>query len=124
MDGIGLFTFESLKEIVVKHPTVDFFFIFDRQPHPDFLFADNITYHVIPPPTQHIFLLKIWNQFSLPRLIKKIKPDIFIGTDGAIPLNINCKKLAIIHDLNFEHYPHMLPQLIRKYYLDYFPQVC
>ena len=54
--------------------------------------------------------------FSLKKLLKKVKPDIFIGTNGMIPLNTSTKTLSVIHDLNFEHHPEHLPFTLRNYY--------
>jgi glycosyltransferase involved in cell wall biosynthesis len=34
----------------------------------------------------------------------------------------NVKSLAVIHDLNFEHYPKDLPFSVRKYYRHFFPR--
>lgn len=122
MDGIGLFTFESFKKIVLTHPEIEFVFIFDRTPHPDFIFAKNITPKVIAPPARHPWLYVIWYQISLKRLLKKLNPDIFVATDGMIPLNCKTKTLAVIHDLNFVHHPEHLPKLLRNYYCKYFPK--
>lgn len=122
MDGIGLFTFESFKKIVLKHPEIEFIFIFDRKPDADFIFAKNITPKVISPPARHPWLYMVWYQISLKRLLKKLNPDIFVATDGMIPLNCKTKTLAVIHDLNFEHHPEHLPKLLRNYYCKYFPK--
>jgi len=122
MDGLGQFTFESFKHIVLTHPTVNFIFIFDRKPHSNFLFAKNITARVIGPQAKHPFLYKIWYQFSLKRCLKKLQPDIFVGVNGMIPLNTSTKTLSVIHDLNFEHHPEHLPHLLRKYYRTNFPK--
>jgi glycosyltransferase involved in cell wall biosynthesis len=122
MDGLGLFTEGSFKHIVKKQATVQFLFIFDRPPHPDFIFNKNVTAVVIGPQARHPFLYMIWYGYSLKRLLKKVKPDIFIGTNGMIPLNTATKTLSVIHDLNFEHHPEQLPTLIRKYYCKYFPK--
>lgn len=122
MDGIGLFTLESFKKIVSAHPEVEFVFIFDRTPHPDYIFAKNISAQIISPQARHPFLYIIWYQISLHFLLKKENPDVFIGTDGMIPLNTKTKTLAVIHDLNFEHNPKQLPFLLRKYYCKYFPK--
>jgi len=116
MDGLGQFTFEAFKHIVLNNPTVHFIFIFDRIPHSDFLFTKNITSKVIGPQAKHPFLYNIWYQFSLKRCLKKLNPDIFVGTNGMIPLNTTTKTLSVIHDLNFEHHPEHLPNLLRKYY--------
>lgn len=122
MDGIGLFTFESFKKIVLAHPDTEFIFIFDRAPQPEFLFAKNITAKVISPQARHPFLYMVWYQFSLKRLLKSLNPDVFVATDGMIPFNTKTKTLAVIHDLNFEHHPEHLPKLLRNYYCKYFPK--
>ena len=122
IDGLGMFTLESFKKIVLKNPTVEFVFIFDRKPHPDFIFADNITAKVIGPQARHPFLYKIWYQYSLHKLLKRINADIFIGTDGGIPLKTRTKTLSVIHDLNFEHHPEHLPPLVRNFYCKNFPK--
>ncbi|TXB65384.1 glycosyltransferase family 4 protein [Vicingus serpentipes] len=121
IDGIGLVTYESFKRIVLTHPQVTFYFIFDRPPHSDYIFADNIEPVILKPQARHPLLYIVWYQFSLKRWLKKVKPDIFIGTDGMIPLNSETKTLAIIHDLNFEHHPEQLPKAYRNYYRKYFP---
>ncbi|MBL4593578.1 MAG: glycosyltransferase family 4 protein [Flavobacteriales bacterium] len=122
MDGIGLFTYESFKLIVTKNPSVEFIFIFDREPHPDFIFSKNITAKIIGPQARHPLLYKVWYQYSLNRLLKRVNADIFIGTDGMIPLKTRTKTLNVIHDLNFEHHPKHLPLTLRNYYCKYFPK--
>lgn len=122
MDGLGQFTFESFKHIVKNNPTINFIFFFDRTPHSDFIFANNIKPVVIGPQAKHPILYKVWYQVSLKKCLKKINPDIFIGVNGMIPLNTSIKKLSIIHDLNFEHHPQHLPVLLRKYYCKSFPK--
>jgi len=119
---MGLFASETFKVLVNQHPEVDFVLIFDRKPDKSFLFAENISSFYISPPGKHVHLLKIWYQFSLKRLLRKIKPDLFIGTTGMIPINTDIKCLSIIHDLNFEHYPEMMPKVVRNYYQNYYPK--
>jgi len=122
MDGIGLFTYESFKTIVKQHPEIEFVFIFDRTPHTDFINQKNISFKVLSPPTRHIYLFKYWYQVALKKLLKKLDADIFIGTDGMIPLNTKTKTLSVIHDLNFEHHPEYLPKNIFNYYKKWFPK--
>ncbi len=122
MDGLGLFTEGSFKHIVSTNPSVEFIFIFDRTPHSDFIFGENVTIKVIGPQARHPFLYMAWYGISLKRLLKKLKPDIFVGANGMIPLNTTTKTLSVIHDLNFEHHPEHLPKIIRIYYCKYFPQ--
>jgi hypothetical protein len=50
LEGIGLFTLETLKEMVVQHPEVDFVFLFDRPIDRQFIFAQNIIGVSLSPP--------------------------------------------------------------------------
>ena len=122
LEGIGWFTYESLKRICQQHPEVDFYFLFDRKPHPDFLFARNVKPVVVYPPARHPLLFYCWFNISLPRILKKIKPDLFVSPDGYNALPFQGKSLIVIHDLNFEHYPQDLPYWVRKYYRYFFPR--
>ena len=122
LEGIGWFTYESLKRITTQHPEHHFYFIFDRPFHEDYLFSDNITPIILSPQARHPFLFWIWFEWTLPPLLKRLNPDLFVSPDGYLSLRSKIKSLAVIHDLNFEHYPKDLPFLIRKYYRYFFPR--
>ncbi|MBN2175872.1 MAG: glycosyltransferase family 4 protein [Bacteroidales bacterium] len=122
LEGIGWFTYESLKRITQQHPEHEFFFIFDRKYDESFIFSDNITPIVIPPQARHPILFYLWFEQSIPRLFKRIKPDLFLSTDGYLSLSAKVKSLVVMHDLNFEHYPQDLPWMVRKHYRHYFPR--
>ncbi len=121
LGGIGFFTCQTLKRITREHPEHSFYFIFDHDWDPEFIFSDNIIPVKLKPPTRHPVLWHIWFQYRIPRLLKKIKPDLFLSPDGFISLNSNVPSLAVIHDINFLHFPEDLPFFVRKYYLKYFP---
>ncbi|MEI6898649.1 MAG: glycosyltransferase family 1 protein [Bacteroidota bacterium] len=122
LEGIGWFTYESLIRITKQHPEHQFYFIFDRPWHEDFIFSKNITPIVLTPQARHPFLFWLWFELRIPALLKKIDPDLFLSPDGYLSLRSKYKSLAVIHDLNFEHYPEDLPFLIKKYYCHYFPR--
>ena len=122
LEGIGWFTYESLKRIVVSHPEHDFYFIFDRKYDNEFVFADNVTPVVIGPPARHPVLHFIWYEISIPRMLKKIRPDIFISPDAFLSLSTSFPELIVIHDLNFEHFPKHMPWQWRKYYKFFTPR--
>jgi glycosyltransferase involved in cell wall biosynthesis len=122
MEGIGYFTLETMKLITTNHPEHDFLFIFDRPSNNEFIFSKNIQAHSVFPPARHPLLWYLWYEWSLPNLFKKTRPDLFISTDGYISLSSSVKTLAVIHDLNFEHYPKDLPLFNRLYYRYFFPK--
>ncbi len=122
LEGIGRFSYEILKELCNKNPNIEFHFIFDRPFSKKFLFNKNITGHILSPQTRHPFLWYYWFEIKLPKLLKKIKPDIFLSLDGFISTSINLKQISVIHDINFEHYPQNLPFFHRKFYQFFFPK--
>lgn len=122
LEGIGVFTYEIFKRLTKKHPEHTFYFIFDRIPDSEFIFSDNIVPVVIGPPARHPVLWYLWFEFSVKKILRKIKPDIFISPDGFIPLDCSCRTIAVFHDIAFEHYPQDVPFAVRKYYLYFFPK--
>lgn len=119
LGGIGWFTYEILKRIVIDHPENEFFFIFDRPYHEKFIFSKNVIPIVIFPPARHPILWYWWFEHSLPKILEKIKPDIFLSMDGYLSLNTTVKQIAVIHDLSFEHYPLHFKWIERQYHLQY-----
>ncbi len=122
LEGIGWFTYESLKRIVLSHPEHQFYFIFDRSFNHEFIFADNVTPVVVGPQARHPILHYIWFEFSIPIVLRKIKPDVFVSPDAYLSLSANYSDLVVIHDLNFEHFPEHMPWLARKYYRYFTPK--
>lgn len=122
LEGIGWFTYESLKRITRKHPEHEFIFIFDRPFSDEFIFSKNITPVVVPPQARHPVLFYLWFEYSIPHVVKKYKADLFLSTDGFSSLSLKIPSIDVIHDINFAHYPEDLPGLITKYYNYFFPR--
>lgn len=121
LEGIGWFTYETLKRITIAHPEHDFYFLFDRKYDSSFVFSKNVTPIVLSPQARHPILFRIWFNWSVHRFLKKIDADLFVSPDGYLSLTTKVPQIAVIHDLNFEHYPEFLPKHITKYYQTYFP---
>lgn len=121
LEGIGWFTYETLKRICTNHPEHEFFFFFDRKFDQDFIFSDNIKPIILYPPARHPYLWQIWFHHQLPRYLNKLQPNILLSTDGYLPLKTDIPCLPVIHDINFVHNPQDLPPLVAKYYNKYFP---
>lgn len=122
LEGIGRFTFETLRRLVLNHPEVEFIFCFDRKFDPDFIFAPNVKGLVIYPQARHPFLYYIWFQLMLPKVLEKEKVDLLLSPDGFIPLNSKVKTLSVIHDIAFEHFKDGIDGLHQFYYKHHFPK--
>jgi glycosyltransferase involved in cell wall biosynthesis len=122
LEGIGWFTYESLKHITIAHPEHEFIFLFDRPYAREFIFADNITPVVLFPPARHPFLWYVWFEMAVPKALKKYKPDVFLSTDGYLSLKADCKQVLVVHDLAFEHFSNHLNGLALKYYRHFTPR--
>jgi len=122
LEGIGWFSLETLKRITRGHPEHRFIFIFDRPYHPGFIFSENITPVIVPPPARHPFLWYFWFEYQIPRILKKQKADVFVSPDGYLSLRTDVPQVPVIHDINFVHRPGDLPWLTSGYYNRYFPK--
>ena len=122
LEGIGWFSYETLKRITNAHPDDHFIFLFDRDFDEDFLFADNITPIILSPQARHPFLFYWWFELTAANFLNKYNPDLFLSPDGYLSLRANCRQLPVIHDLNFEHYPSDVSYIVRKYYKHFFPK--
>ncbi len=122
MEGIGWFSYETLRRITRSHPEVEFIFIFDRKPSEEFIFSENVKAVVAHPQARHPALWYLFFDFGVTNVLKKHKPDLFLSPDGWLSLRTSIPQLAVIHDLNFEHHPEFIPALVRKYYHYFFPR--
>ena len=122
LDGIGVFTCETLKRITRAHPEHAFIFLFDRPFDTDFIFSKNVTGLVVEPQARHPFLFYLWFEWSLPKVLKKHKVDLLLSPDGYLSLSSGIPSLAVMHDLNFEHEKYGMPWLIQTYYRFFFPR--
>ncbi|HLP11132.1 MAG TPA: glycosyltransferase family 1 protein [Flavobacteriales bacterium] len=121
MEGFGWYTHEVFKRIVAQHPEHEFIFIFDRDYDNAFVYGPNVTAVKAGPKARHPWLFYWWFEKVVPRILKKHKAQLFVSPDGYMSLRTNIPQIAVIHDLNFEHYPNDLKPHIIRYYKKYFP---
>jgi glycosyltransferase involved in cell wall biosynthesis len=122
LEGLGWFSYETLKRITQSHPEHQFIFIFDRKYSDEFIFSDNITPVVAYPPSRHPVLWYLYFDWALPRVLLKYKADIFLSPDGWLSLRTNVPSLPVIHDLNFFHNPQWISPATRAYFNYFFPR--
>ncbi len=123
MEGIGVFTHQVLLKLIQRFPEHEFHLIYD---HGDFSVIgkrSNVVHHRLFPPARRPWLFDWWFDYSLPRLLKKIKADIFVSPDGHGSLRCPCPQLTVIHDLNFFHFPQYLPKKYARYWNRHTPQI-
>lgn len=122
LEGIGWFTYETMKRITQNHPEHTFYFIFDRPYTKEFIFSDNVKPIVIGPPARHPVLFYYWFEIAIPKILKRLGADLFISPDGYLSLKTNVPSICVIHDISFMHNPKDFPWLVRKYYHYFFPR--
>lgn len=122
LDGIGWFSFETLKRICANHPEHSFYFLFDRPYDKKFIFSENIVPVILPPPARHPVLWYIWLEFSVRRFLKRNNIDLYVSPDGFVPLHSKTPCYTVVHDINFYHRPEDLPLFSRLYYNYFFPR--
>lgn len=122
LEGIGTFSHQVLQRLVRQHPEHEFIFIFDRPWHEEYIYADNVIPVAAFPQARHPILFYWWFEWSLPRVFKKMKADLFFSPDGYLSLRGNLPQYPVFHDLAFEHYPEDVPKLASLHYRHYFPR--
>jgi len=66
LEGLGYFTYECIKRIVLNHPEIDFYFLFDRSFDEEFIFAENVKPIVLfPPLTTSFFMVLVVRDISI-----------------------------------------------------------
>lgn len=123
MEGIGWYSYEISRRLIDARPEHHFLLIYDRSiPGFDFHERKNVSCYKLFPPARRPFLWKYWFNKSVTGFLKDHNCDLFISFDGYLSLNSRVKQIAVIHDLNFEHYPEDMPRSYSKYFRENFPR--
>jgi glycosyltransferase involved in cell wall biosynthesis len=122
MDGIGYFTYNTLKYIVTNNPQIEFHFLFDSPIDKEFIFADNVKPYLLFPPAKHAVLNILWFEWSVRRYLKRVNPDLFLSPEGILCLGWKGKQFCVMHDINFVHIPKDLKWTNRTYNNAFFPR--
>lgn len=122
LEGIGWFTFEVVRQLVINNPQHEFIFLFDRPFDEEFIFAKNIKPVVVSPPARHPLLWYMWFEWSVPFILKRHKVDLFFSPDGYLSLSSKVPSVVVMHDLAFEHHPEDVGGLVSKFYRYFTPR--
>lgn len=119
LEGIGRVTHEVLRRMVQNHPDDEFIFFFDRPYSDEFIYGENVTPVVLPPPTRHPILILAWFEFAVKRALDRYQPDVFFSTDGFSSLRSEVKTVVLVHDIAYQHFPDQVSFFIRKFYQNF-----
>jgi len=122
MEGIAVHAYNVLKRITVAHPEHQFLFLFDRPYSEEFIFSDNITPISLMPQARHPFLFYLWFEYSVAKVLRDAKPDLFYSPDGFLSLKADTPSISVMHDINYIYYPEDLPRMALWYYKHYYPR--
>jgi len=105
LDGIGWFTYHSLKRITQNHPEHHFYFLFDRQYSKKFIFSNNITPIIVGPQTRHPFLWSFWLKISVARKPTHIATVSEYSKNDLINMyNVEPNKISVVYNGSDEIY--------------------
>jgi glycosyltransferase involved in cell wall biosynthesis len=105
LEGYGYFIRELFRVLVKKYSEDQFYFLFDRPFHSDYIFSSNVHPLVVSPEARHPVLWKYWYDVKIPLALKQIKADVFVSPDGYCSLTTKLPQCVVIHDLGFLHHP-------------------
>ncbi|MFZ4632813.1 MAG: glycosyltransferase family 4 protein [Saprospiraceae bacterium] len=122
LEGLGWYTHEIVRRMVLAHPEDEFVFLFDRPYDQAFVYADNVTPVVVPPPARHPVLWYAWFEWAVPLVLKRYAPDVFFSPDGYCSLGSRVPTVMTLHDVIPLNHPERIPWAPRLYYQHYLPR--
>lgn len=121
LEGLGWYTHELLRRMVINHPEDTFIFLFDRPFHPDFIYGKNVIPVVIGPRARHPLAWLIWFEWSVPRALAHYSAEIFFSPDAHLSLRSKVPAVMTVHDLIPLQYPEQVRWWARTYYRWFIP---
>lgn len=122
MDGIGWFELETTRRMAAAHPEHEFHLLFDRSWDKEFVQLPNLIPHAILPQARRPILMRAWNDYAVPLMLRRLQPDVYVSPDAQGCLRTSVPQLIVIHDINFAHYPADIPPIYSKYMRAFTPR--
>lgn len=116
LEGFGWYTYHILHELLHRFPEDEFHLLYDRKVESPLIESLNVHDHVVYPPTRHPYLWYVWNEISIPLMLRKLKADVYFSPDGFLPSKPSVPSLVTIHDLNFEEEDSFIRPAVKRYY--------
>ncbi len=115
LEGVGHYSVQVIEHLSRANPDDEYHVILDRDYHLPWMDRPNVTRHIVYPSARHPLLWKLWFEWRLPSLLKKIKPDLFFSPDGYLSLKTKVPSVLTVHDLAFLRYPEGIRSSHLKY---------
>ena len=122
LEGIGWYTHELARRMVLAHPEDEFIFFFDRPYDPAFVYAENVRPVVVFPPARHPLLWYCWFEWALPHFLQRFRPDVFFSPDAYLSLRSATPTVLTVHDILPLQHPEQVPWGPRRYYRHFLPK--
>ncbi len=114
-EGIARYAIEVLQRMTQRHPEVRFSFLFDRPFSEEFIFADNVTPHVVYPPARHPLLWYTWFHGTAKQKALRLRPELYFSPEFYLSHLPGTPTVAVFHDVAYERYPDILSPLYGWY---------
>jgi glycosyltransferase involved in cell wall biosynthesis len=122
LEGLGRYTYETLRCLVQQHPECTFHFLFDRPYDPRYLLAPNVVPHVLLPPARHPFLMLAWYEGAVAWWLWRHRPAVLLSPEAFTVLNTHVPRVLVLHDLAYLHRPGDVAGLMQRYYTHFVPR--
>jgi glycosyltransferase involved in cell wall biosynthesis len=104
--------FELLAAEYAEH---SFIFIASKKSKQNIKASQNVQTIVLEQQSTSPLLCKLWYQYKLPALLKKIKADVLINADGACSLRTNIPQYLLVNDLDYLQHPEWYPKKFTRF---------
>ncbi len=122
LEGLGRYTFESLRCLVQQRPECTFHFLFDRAYDSRYLFGPNVVPHVLLPPARHPLLMLAWYEGAVGHWLRRHRPAVLLSPEGFTVLGTTVPRVMVLHDIAYLHRPQDTGRLMRRYYAYFLPR--
>jgi glycosyltransferase involved in cell wall biosynthesis len=100
----------QFESIAAVHPEHEFIFISETEFPGPVINNNTIKRIVVPQQSANPLLRKLWYNYKLPSLLKKIGAAVLINADGVCSLRSKIPQCLVVNDLAFLKYPELYPK--------------